>query len=128
MQLKAVIAEYPSPVELRKLLLDHLYDLVRSTLPGDAQAARLLADRHIAPDLKGEKLVDGVQRANEELLAEAKSRRQEEIYQAYADFVEDWCQKAIDQHLVSIESPCGMHTLLTIVLYRKCILFRHYRP
>lgn len=102
-QLKTLITDYPSPVELRKLLLDHLYGLIRSSLPGDAQAARLLADRHITPDLRGAAIVDGVQRANEELLADVKSRGREEIFQVYAEFVEDWCQRTINQDLVSIE-------------------------
>lgn len=102
LELKRLIAEYPSPGELRKTLFDHLYELVRSTLPDDAQAARLLADRHTLADLKGAKLVDGVQRANEELFAKAKARGQEEIYRAYTDFIEDWCHKTIDQHLVGV--------------------------
>ncbi|KXN90172.1 U3 small nucleolar RNA-associated protein 6 [Leucoagaricus sp. SymC.cos] len=98
-QLKTVITEYPSPAELRTQLFEHLYDLVRSTLPGDAEAVRLLADRHIKPGLRGTALVDAVQRANEKMLAEVRSRGQEEIYRVYADFVEDWCQRTVDQHM-----------------------------
>jgi U3 small nucleolar RNA-associated protein 6 len=99
--LKTVIAEYPSPSDLRTLLLEHLYDLVRSTLPGNAEAVRLLADRHITPELRGAALVDAVQRANEEMLLEVKSHGHEETYRVYADFVEDWCSRTLDPHMVS---------------------------
>ncbi|XP_006460937.1 hypothetical protein AGABI2DRAFT_185273 [Agaricus bisporus var. bisporus H97] len=98
-ELKSVVVTYPSPVELRNLLLDHLHDLLRLNLPGDAQAARLLVERHITPELKGKAIVDGIQRANEELLANVRLSKEEEICQVYADFVEEWCQRAIDQHL-----------------------------
>lgn len=101
LELKTLIAEYPCAGELRESLVDHLYDLVRSTLPENAQAARLLADRHTPAELKGAKLVDGVQHANEELFAKAKVSGSEEIFQAYAEFVEDWCQRTDDRHLVS---------------------------
>lgn len=102
-ELKSVVVTYPSPVELRNLLLDHLHDLLRLNLPGDARAARLLVERHITPELKGKAIVDGIQRANEELLANVRLSKEEEICQVYADFVEEWCQRAIDQHLVSVE-------------------------
>lgn len=97
-----MITKYPSPIELRDLLLDHLYSLVRVNLAGDAQAARLLVERHITPGLGGKAIVDGIQRANEELVAHVRSDGREEICQVYAEFVEGWCEKAIDQHLVSV--------------------------
>lgn len=101
-ELKSVIMKYPSPIELRNLLLDHLYDLVESNLAGDAQAARLLVERHLTLELKGKAIVDGIQRANEKLLADVIYNRGEGICQVYADFVEEWCQRGIDPHLVSV--------------------------
>jgi U3 small nucleolar RNA-associated protein 6 len=102
-ELKLVITKYPSPIELRDLLLDHLYNLLRVKLAGDAEAARLLVERHLTPELKGKGIVDGIQRANEELSAVVRSNGGEEICQVYAEFVEGWCGKAVDEHLVSVK-------------------------
>jgi U3 small nucleolar RNA-associated protein 6 len=115
--------DYPSPQELRTLLLEHLYDLVRSTLPGDAEATRLLADRHTTPELRGAALVDAVQKANEELLVEVKSHGREENFRVYADFVEQWCQRTSDQHMVRAALSTRVSQGLLTKAGRGSILF-----
>ncbi|KAG5650269.1 hypothetical protein H0H81_012781 [Sphagnurus paluster] len=99
--LKTLLTEYPSPPSLREALLEHLYILVRETLPDHAGAIKLLADRFLTPDLKGEDLVDGLRQANEELVRRAEEGAQEEILQVYAAFVEEWCGAPIDANMVS---------------------------
>lgn len=100
-----MITEHPSPVELQTWLLEHLYELVRTHLPGKAEGVRLLADRYLRPELKGVALVDGIHRAHEVLLREVKTYGGEAIFQVYAAFVEEWCQGPVDQHMVCTISP-----------------------
>lgn len=99
--LHSLITEYPSPPALRAALLSHLHDLLRETLPGDAGAIKMLAGRFLAPGLDREARVDGLRRANEEMLQNVGDGKREDILQAYADFVEHWCGVALDSNLVS---------------------------
>ncbi|KAJ7668423.1 U3 small nucleolar RNA-associated protein 6-domain-containing protein [Mycena polygramma] len=64
----ALMHEFPLADGLRRVLLEQVYGLLRQTRPRDPRAARVLAERFLTPELEGEALVDGVQRANEEML------------------------------------------------------------
>lgn len=96
--LKDLISAYPSPAPLRDAILDHLFALLRLTLPTDPEAVKLHATRSLTPDLAGEKLIDRLKDANEELtqaITDCGSDRQG-ICERYADFVQEWCQRDID--------------------------------
>lgn len=121
-QLKAVITEHPSPVQLQTWLLEHLYDLIRTHLEGKAEGMRLLVDRHLAPGLRGVALVDAIHSAHEELLKEVKTHGGEAINEVYAAFVEEWCQQSIDQHMVRTGS---FHN--NTVLSKQCTEAVSYR-
>ncbi|RDB24910.1 U3 small nucleolar RNA-associated protein 6 [Hypsizygus marmoreus] len=97
--LHGALVEYPSEPTLRQAVLEHLYDLLRHTLRDDAGAIRLLAGRFLKGDLKGEALVEGLRCANEEMLQRAQDGSREEVLQAYASFVEEWCGASIDANL-----------------------------
>ncbi|KAG6920097.1 hypothetical protein DXG01_010165 [Tephrocybe rancida] len=103
--LKTLLTEYPSPPPLRDTLLEHLYNLSSKVLPNDAGAIKLRASRFLTPDLKGEGLVDGLRRANEELLQASTGAAREEVLQVYAAFVEEWCGAAIDGYMKHGEAP-----------------------
>ncbi|KAI5117768.1 hypothetical protein M0805_005199 [Coniferiporia weirii] len=112
-----VLTTYPCPVALRRSLLDHLHSLLHSTLlspsPGSpsvprplkfdpkttAQAARLYATRFLTPELEGEALVDALRHANEDLLEAARTQRSDELDGVYAQFVQEWFDKGLDEHL-----------------------------
>ncbi|KAG6862332.1 hypothetical protein C0995_016030 [Termitomyces sp. Mi166 len=97
--LRTLLTEYPSPSSLRETLLEHLYKLLKEKLPDNAGAIKLRAGRFLTPELKGEALVEGLRRANGELLEAAGRDADEEICQVYATFVEEWCGTAIDGNL-----------------------------
>ncbi|KAG6811996.1 hypothetical protein H0H92_004961 [Tricholoma furcatifolium] len=97
--LKTLLMEYPSPAPLRESLLEHLYNVLGKTLPNDAGAIKIRANRHLRPDLKGESLVEGLKRANEELVEATGAGASEEVYQVYAEFVEEWCGAVIDRNM-----------------------------
>jgi len=98
--LKALITEYPSRASLRRANLAHLFDVLRSTLPDDARAIKLLAGRFLGPEVKGEELVEGLKRANEEMLLRAQDSGKEDVLRVYAEFVEEWWETTIDDNLV----------------------------
>ena len=95
------MTEYPLPPSLQATLLEHLYNLLKERLPENAGAIKLRAGRFLTPELKGEGLVEGLRRANEELLEVVRGTDREEICQVYVTFVEEWCSTAIDENLVS---------------------------
>ena len=107
--LKALITEYPSRASLRRANLAHLFDVLRSTLPDDARAIKLLAGRFLGPEVKGEELVEGLKRANEEMLLRAQDSGKEDVLRVYAVFVEEWWETTIDDNLVG--------DLLQLILY-----------
>lgn len=94
--------EYPCQATLQQTLLDLLYDLLKGTLPHDARAIRLLADRFLSPGLQGEAFVEGLRRANEVMTQDIGEDSGDDIEQAYATFVEEWCRASIDDNLVRI--------------------------
>ncbi|KAF8995433.1 U3 small nucleolar RNA-associated protein 6-domain-containing protein [Cyathus striatus] len=98
-QLKRVISDYPSPHSLKTSLLDHLYDTLRTTLPNDPKALKLLAGRFLSPGLNREEFIDGLQKANQEMLDQVGDASREDVLAAYAEFVEQWCGNAIDDNL-----------------------------
>jgi U3 small nucleolar RNA-associated protein 6 len=100
--LKKVIAEYPCQPTLQQGLLDFLYDLLKTSLPCDAGAVRLLADRFLTPGLHGEGLVEGLRRANEVMMESIGHGSQEDVMQEYVAFVEEWCRTSMDENLVGL--------------------------
>ena len=87
---------------MRVAILDHLFALLRLTLPTDSEAVKLHATRSLTPDLAGENLIDRLKDANEELsqaITDCGSDRQG-ICERYAEFVQEWCQRDIDGPLV----------------------------
>ncbi|KAF5386261.1 hypothetical protein D9615_002379 [Tricholomella constricta] len=97
--LKALLTDYPSPPALRQAMLEHLYELLRQTLPDHAGAIKLLAGRFLSPDVKGEAFVDGLRQASEELVRRAEDSAREDVFQVYAAFVEEWCGAPIDDNM-----------------------------
>jgi len=95
--IKGVICNYPSPEDLRRKLLDHLYEELRRTLPRDGRAVVFAASQHT----DGKALVEGLRAANEEILSRIG------YSEAYKEFVEEWCQKDIDPALV-----CDFHFVI----------------
>ncbi|KAG5646802.1 hypothetical protein DXG03_002179 [Asterophora parasitica] len=127
--LKALLAEYPSPPRLRESLLQHLYDLLRQALPDNAGAIKLLAGRFLSPDLQGEAFVDGLRKANEEIVGRAQDGGQEDIFEVYAAFVEEWCGAPIDDNMVGalLRSPGTFFKQYLISTVRTLIQQRHAR-
>lgn len=102
--LHELISTYPSPRPFRESLLDHLHSLLRRTLPSLPAAIKLSATRHLTPDAAGESLVDELKRANETLYETVRSTEGEAttgVACVYAEFVEEWCGKDVDDSLVS---------------------------
>ena len=110
-----VISSYPSPQSLRSSLLDHLHELLRSTLPHNASAIKLTATRFLTPDLDGAQLIDQLKQANETLsnairniILSGRTQTRDEREQldsfseVYAEFIDEWCRKdELDPALVS---------------------------
>ena len=67
---------------------------------GYAQAAKLYATRHLASDLEGEIYVDALRQANEELMEMVQTRNDDDIAAVYIEFVSEWFERDIDEHLV----------------------------
>ncbi|KAF9467295.1 U3 small nucleolar RNA-associated protein 6-domain-containing protein [Collybia nuda] len=97
--LNTLLLEYPTQPSVRAVVMDHLYELLRCTLPDNAGAIKLLANRFLVPELKGEAFVDGLRSANEEMMQSVGEGRREPALQAYAAFIEEWCGAAIDVNL-----------------------------
>ncbi|KAH8119014.1 U3 small nucleolar RNA-associated protein 6-domain-containing protein [Phellopilus nigrolimitatus] len=121
-----VLTTYPCPPSLRRSLLDDLHALLHLTLLSppsysstsksdsrtNAQAAKLYAMRFLTPELEGEALADALRRANEDLLDIARVRGSEEMASVYAQFVQEWFEKRLDDHLnlyllTSLQSLCS---------------------
>ncbi|OCB88446.1 hypothetical protein A7U60_g4488 [Sanghuangporus baumii] len=117
--LHGVLSAYPCPSTLRRSLLDHLHSLLHSRIlstegsdpdpsnpstrldaKGRAQCAKLYATRYLTLDLEGESLVDALRKANEDLMEIVRERRDDdEMASAYAQFVTEWFEKEINEHL-----------------------------
>ena len=98
--LKDLISSYPSPKKLCRSLLAHLYDVLNNTLPKHPQAILLLASRFL--ESQGEEFVEGLRLANEELLTRIKDNDQEAFLEVYANFIEGWFLKLVDDDLVRL--------------------------
>ncbi|KAL6308122.1 U3 small nucleolar RNA-associated protein 6-domain-containing protein [Sparassis latifolia] len=96
-----LLVTYPCPPELRDALLEHLFVLLRSTLPTDPAAIKLSATRYLTPGLKGEALIDALKGANEQLVKAVRdnSTSSSSLAAAYATFVKEWCKKDVDDTL-----------------------------
>ncbi|OSX66575.1 hypothetical protein POSPLADRAFT_1131679 [Postia placenta MAD-698-R-SB12] len=101
--LHELLATYPCPQSLRNALLDHLFALLHSTLPLDPSAIKLSATRALTPGLDGEALIDALKSANEQLAHAVRNRGEghagEALAVLYAEFVQEWCSKDIDESL-----------------------------
>jgi U3 small nucleolar RNA-associated protein 6 len=110
--LRDLIAGYPSPNELKQDLLSYLYELLHATLPNDPHAAKMYATRSlIGANTDSEAFVDALRAANEELLAIIRGAhiiQRAGLDAAYAEFVEEWSVKDIDDSLVS-RAPYRRH-------------------
>ncbi|KAJ7209616.1 U3 small nucleolar RNA-associated protein 6-domain-containing protein [Mycena pura] len=93
----AVIHEFPLADAVASELLDQVYELLRRARPRDPRAVRLLAERFL-DGLEGEALVDGVQRANEEMLAACEAGS-EDMFEVYVVFAAGLCDKLMDDSL-----------------------------
>lgn len=98
--LKDLITSYPSPKKLCQSLLAHLYEVLNNTLPKHPQAILLLASRFL--ESQGEEFVEGLRSANEELLTRIKDNDQEAFLEVYANFIEGWFLKLVDDDLVRL--------------------------
>lgn len=98
--LKDLISSYPSPKKLCQSLLAHLYEVLNHTLPKHPQAILLLASRFL--ESQGEEFVEGLRLANEELLTRVKDNDQEAFLEVYANFIEGWFLKLVDDDLVRL--------------------------
>ncbi|KAL5485402.1 UTP6 [Sanghuangporus weigelae] len=130
--LHEVLSTYPCPSTLRWSLLDHLHSLLHSRIispqgsdpdfsnprarldaKGRAQCAKLYATRYLTLGLEGEALVDALRKANEDLMEFMRARRDDdEMTYAYAQFVTEWFEKEINEHLnlyllASLQSICS---------------------
>ncbi|CDO69297.1 hypothetical protein BN946_scf184976.g16 [Trametes cinnabarina] len=101
-ELHELISGYPSPPSLKEAILDHLHALLRETLPSLPAAVKLSATRRLTPDLSGEALVDALKSANDVLSAAVRTSdgdARESVAAVYAEFVEEWCGKDVDDTL-----------------------------
>jgi len=97
-ELVAVLVGYPS--EAKGSILEHVYELLRTRLDEDVGAMKLLGGRFVS---EGEGFVEGIRRANEELMRMARKSSRVEVLESYAGFVEEWCERGIDASLVRSE-------------------------
>lgn len=182
--LEEVIKNHPSPDELKKEALGHLYTVLRECMGMEAGAVNMLAWRHLEPvrgasgtkgkakadpddnsvgqvgdgdalrdregreeDTEGREeprlthtveMVEAVRQANEEYLVSlrgvgavrrcdqaeiearwrGRERKRQEVYDAYAKFIEGLCARGIDVYLVSsfitIASHLGLHVCVCV--------------
>lgn len=119
-ELAYVIRTYPAPTTLRETLLDHVYERLTYTLPRAPGAVRMRITRVLdtyadsAPQaikrqeakknagrFDSEAFVDALHGANEEFVRSVRAMGHSSgIAQAYAEFVEEWCSRPIDENLV----------------------------
>ncbi|KAG0706054.1 U3 small nucleolar RNA-associated protein 6-domain-containing protein [Suillus ampliporus] len=101
--LEDLIRSYPSQEHLRTALLDHLYGVLKDTLPGDHHAVKILATRKLRELVshensddsvmtEGEEFVDALQAANEYLSAAGglESTNASGMAEVYVEFIEEW--------------------------------------
>lgn len=67
-----------------------------------AQVTRLYATRHLFPRPEGAAIVDAIQRTNEDLLELVRTRKADDAAKVYAEFVQEWFEKGLDENLVCI--------------------------
>lgn len=67
----------------------------------------LRARRHLKGLPSSVGFVEGLRSANEEMLTIIGDGGEEPLLQGYSSFVEEWCGKVEDDHLVSTHN-CGM--------------------
>lgn len=108
-QLENLIRTQPCQHSLRANLINELYSLLQKTIPGDSEAIKMQATRplrELVPETENddseangsenERLVDGIQYANEQLVRAIKNppndNARHQIPVIYADFVKEWCQ------------------------------------
>ncbi|KAJ3775345.1 U3 snoRNP protein [Lentinula raphanica] len=112
--LNGLITTYPSTPNLRKTLISHLDDLLRSTLPRHPRAIEIRYTRLLTgfgsgssssnPNtsleaLRGRALIEGVRSANEMLMHIMSETQEESVCQVYAQFALDWCgQDSVVSH------------------------------
>ncbi|KAJ3824206.1 U3 snoRNP protein [Lentinula raphanica] len=104
--LNGLITTYPSTPNLRKTLISHLDDLLRSTLPRHPRAIEIRYTRLLTGSgsgsssanpntsveaLRGRALIEGVRSANEMLMHIMSETQEESVCQVYAQFALDWC-------------------------------------
>ncbi|KAJ3758844.1 U3 snoRNP protein [Lentinula raphanica] len=103
--LNGLITTYPSTPILREILISHLDDLLRSTLPHHPRAIKILYTRLLTsfkdgvgsssnPNVetrRGRALIEGVRSANEMLIHIMSETQEESVCQVYAQFALDWC-------------------------------------
>ncbi|KAJ3727158.1 U3 small nucleolar RNA-associated protein 6-domain-containing protein [Lentinula raphanica] len=112
--LNGLITTYPSTPILRKTLISHLDDLLRSTLPRHPRAIEIRYTRLLTGSgsgssssnpntsveaLRGRALIEGVRSANEMLMHIMSETQEESVCQVYAQFALDWCgQDSVVSH------------------------------
>ena len=111
---------------VRKQLLEHLHALLLGTLnltpgrdtPGErknrAKCARIYASRFLLPELQGDALVDAVRLCNEDFASSLRSQMTEEVCNEYAEFVQRWFDRAVDENMVSVENQEAPKLLCSI--------------
>ncbi|CCM00065.1 uncharacterized protein FIBRA_02092 [Fibroporia radiculosa] len=99
--IRDLLATYPCPPSLRENLVSHLFSLLQVTLPSDPAAIKLAATKSLTLDLEGRDLVEALTHANEQLANALRdnSEADERLSGVYARFVEEWCQRDIDNDL-----------------------------
>jgi U3 small nucleolar RNA-associated protein 6 len=120
--LRDLISGYPSPEELKQDLLVYLYQLLHTTLPTDPKAAKMYASRALNASPEAEAFVDALRAANEEMLSivqGADATARPGLDQAYAEFVEEWSNKAPDDSLVRRPRSRRAHTPADAALVRR---------
>lgn len=132
--LHSVLMSYPCPEALRKTLLSHLHEHLRANLSVDRNpvATKLYVTRFLTPELQGPELVDAIKTANEELSnflidgqgASVVQSKQTDLAvgmaEIYAEFIREWCEKSIDENLVSHHVmysflPCELKCFIEII-------------
>ncbi|KAJ7039218.1 U3 small nucleolar RNA-associated protein 6-domain-containing protein [Mycena alexandri] len=91
--------EFPlTDAGVKRVLLEQVYGLLRAACPRDPRAARLLAGRFLTGELVGEELVDGIERANEEMLGLCGDGG-EDMFGAYVEFAAEVWEGLMDSLL-----------------------------
>lgn len=94
--IKEVIAGFPTTADLRKQLLNHLYDQVLKILGNEPKAIVFRACRFIGEE-GGTELILGLDKASQEIRSLIGKGHSE-----YVKFVEEWCKRVEDVNMVSL--------------------------